>query len=132
MELVKGIKELIEQADQEIEAIFVKKLIQIQKSTDITIVDIRDIRELWKEGKIKGAIHAPRGMLEFWVDPKSPYHREIFSKGNKFILYCKSGWRSALATKTLQEMGFGPVAHLSGGFDEWKKENGEVEMVKRK
>jgi len=70
-------------------------------------------------------------MLEFWVDPESPYHREIFSSGNKFILYCKSGWRSALATKTLQDMGFGPVAHLSGGFDKWKIEIGDIEKVKQ-
>ena len=132
MELVKGINELIQQADKEVEVVFAKNLIQIQQSEKITIVDIRDIRELWKEGKIKGSIHAPRGMLEFWVDPKSPYHRKVFSTGNKFILYCKSGWRSALATKTLLEMGFSPVAHLAGGFDEWKKENGEVEKVELK
>ena len=132
MELVKGINELIQQADKEVEVVFAKNLIQIQQSEKITIVDIRDIRELWKEGKIKGSIHAPRGMLEFWVDPKSPYHRKVFSTGNKFILYCKSGWRSALATKTLLEMGFGPVAHLAGGFDEWKNEKGEVERLEQK
>ena len=99
MELVKGINELIKQADKEVEVVFAKQLIEIQKSEKVTIVDIRDIRELWKEGKIKGSIHAPRGMLEFWVDPNSPYHREVFSTGNKFILYCKSG--PSMETKKL-------------------------------
>ncbi|PPR78611.1 MAG: hypothetical protein CFH01_00901 [Alphaproteobacteria bacterium MarineAlpha2_Bin1] len=132
MKLTKGIKELIDQAEKVIEVVSCKQLDQIKNLEQITLIDIRDIRELWKEGKIQGSVHVPRGMLEFWVDPESPYHKDFFSSGNKFILYCKSGWRSALATKTLQDMGFGPVAHLSGGFDEWKKNGGDTEEVKQK
>ncbi|MBL41193.1 MAG: rhodanese [Rhodospirillaceae bacterium] len=131
MKLVKGVKNLIEEAEREIEVVSCQKLVQIKNSKNICVIDIRDIRELWKDGRVKGSFHAPRGMLEFWVDPESPYHKEIFSSGNKFILYCKSGWRSALATKTLQDMGFGPVAHLSGGFDQWKIEIGDIEKVKQ-
>ena len=86
MKLIKGIKELLHEADSIVDTITVKELIQLQKSENITIIDIRDIRELWKEGKIAGAIHAPRGMLEFWFDPDSPYHRKIFSTEKKFIL----------------------------------------------
>ena len=132
MKLIKGIKELLHEADSIVDTITVKELIQLQKSKNITIIDIRDIRELWKEGKIAGAIHAPRGMLEFWFDPDSPYHRKIFSTEKKFILYCKSGWRSALATKTLVEMGFSNVAHVEGGFDAWLDSGGPSEAVEQK
>ena len=132
MKLIKGIKELLHEADSIVDTITVKELMQLKKSENITIVDIRDIRELWKEGKIAGAIHAPRGMLEFWFDPDSPYHRKIFSTEKKFVLYCKSGWRSALATKTLIEMGFSNVAHVEGGFDSWVKSGGQFEVVEQK
>jgi len=83
-------------------------------------VDIRDVRELEREGMIPGAFHAPRGMLEFWVDPESPYYKDIFGSGKTFILYCGSAWRSSLATATLQDMGLAPVCHLAGGFSAWK------------
>lgn len=83
------------------------------------LVDIRDIRELAKSGTISGAVHAPRGMLEFWADPASPYHRAVFSRNDHFILFCASGWRSALATKTLQDMGMTGLAHMAGGFTAW-------------
>ena len=92
----------------------------------VQFVDVRDIRELEREGVIPGAIHAPRGMLEFWVDPESPYYKEAFGTGQRFVLYCASAWRSALAADALQEMGFGPVAHLAGGFTAWKAAGGEV------
>ena len=85
------------------------------------------MREVKREGKVAGALHAPRGMLEFWVDPESPYHRDVFATGNKFVLYCASGWRSALAAKALQEMGFGPVAHVGGGFTAWKESDGPID-----
>ncbi len=83
------------------------------------LIDIRDVRELVKSGRIKGAVHAPRGMLEFWVDPESPYHREVFSQNDSFILFCASGWRSALATRALQDMGMTGLAHMAGGFTAW-------------
>ena len=82
--------------------------------------DIRDVRELEREGMIPGAFHAPRGMLEFWVDPESPYHKPVFASGKSFVLYCGGAWRSALAADTLQQMGLEPVAHLEGGFGGWK------------
>ena len=95
-------------------------------------VDIRDVRELDKLGTVPGSLHAPRGMLEFWVDPESPYHREAFSCGDRLVLYCAAGWRSALATKTLQDMGLDKVCHIGGGFSAWVEAGGAVaEVVKR-
>jgi len=88
---------------------------------NIVFVDIRDVRELEREGMIPNALHAPRGMLEFWVDPESPYYKPIFGEGKRLILYCASAWRSALATETLQKMGVPKVCHLEGGFSSWKK-----------
>jgi rhodanese-related sulfurtransferase len=88
---------------------------------NIVFVDIRDVRELEREGMIPNALHAPRGMLEFWVDPESPYYKPIFGEGKRLILYCASAWRSALATETLQKMGIPKVCHLEGGFSAWKK-----------
>ncbi len=132
MKLKIGIVDLIKEAESKIELVSVEELENLMEFDNITIVDIRDIRELWAEGKIPGSIHAPRGMIEFWVDPESPYHRNIFSNGNKFIFYCKSGWRSALTAKTLQDMGFGPLAHLNGGFDDWKNKGKKTERVVKK
>ena len=88
----------------------------------VQIVDIRDVRELEREGTVPGALLAPRGMLEFWVDPDSPYYKPVFGdEGKEFILFCGAGWRSALATQTLQNMGMTNVAHIDGGFGAWKK-----------
>ena len=84
-------------------------------------VDLRDVRELEREGMIPGAFHAPRGMLEFWVDPDSPYFKDVFGSGRTFVFYCQSAWRSALATRAVQEMGLEPVCHLEGGFQAWKE-----------
>ena len=90
------------------------------------LVDLRDVRELRREGTIPGSYHAPRGMLEFWVDPDSPYHHEALSSAKQLVLFCNLGWRSALAAKALQDMGMTNVAHLAGGFDSWKGAGGEV------
>jgi len=95
---------------------------QMQAGT-ATLIDIRDIRELQREGSVDGAFHAPRGMLEFWADPQSPYHKEIFAESKNLILFCASSWRSALAAKTLQDMGMTNVFDLEGGFSAWKAEN---------
>nr|WP_216859889.1 rhodanese-like domain-containing protein [Polynucleobacter sp. UK-Kesae-W10] len=92
-------------------------------------VDIRDVRELEREGMIAGAFHAPRGMLEFWVDPESPYFKPVFGEGKRLLLYCASAWRSALATATLQKMGVPHVCHLEGGFTAWK--NAGLPIVKK-
>jgi rhodanese-related sulfurtransferase len=93
----------------------------------VQFVDIRDVRELEREGVIPGALHAPRGMLEFWVDPESPYHREAFAQDKEYVLFCAAGWRSALATKTLMDMGMERVAHVGGGFKAWQEAGGPVE-----
>ena len=90
-------------------------------------VDLRDVREGWREGTIPGAYHAPRGMLEFWVDPASPYARDTFQQSKRFVFFCASGWRSALSTKTVQDMGLSPVCHIEGGFTAWKAAGGPVE-----
>ena len=117
--ITKGIKELCAEAEQEIETLSVAQVLELRDAPDTVLVDIRDIRELWREGTIPGAIHAPRGMLEFWVDPESPYYREDFGSGKKFIFYCAGGLRSALAAQSVHRMGLAPVAHMAGGFSAW-------------
>ena len=130
--ITKGIKELCQEAENEIDTIAADKAIQISKDESVQLVDIRDIRELWRDGAIPGAIHAPRGMLEFWVDPESPYHKEVFASGKRFIFFCAGGLRSALATQTVQNMGLSPVAHISGGFAAWKESGGQVIAKEKK
>ncbi|GAA4224391.1 rhodanese-like domain-containing protein [Sagittula sp. NFXS13] len=93
---------------------------------DTVIVDIRDIRERQKQGYIPGSVHAPRGMIEFWVDPASPYHKPVFAEQKRFVFHCASGWRSALTVATLQDMGF-DAAHLKDGFSDWVKQGGPVD-----
>ena len=125
--ITKGIKELCDEAEKEIETLSVEDVLKLQNNDGIVLVDIRDIRELWRDGTIPGSIHAPRGMLEFWVDPQSPYHRRDFGSGKKFIFFCAGGMRSALAAQAVQKMGLNPVAHMEGGFGEWEKANGPIE-----
>jgi rhodanese-related sulfurtransferase len=98
----------------------------------VTFVDLRDPRELERDGRIPGALHATRGMLEFWVDPESPYYRSIFGEDREFVLFCGGGWRSALATATLIDMGFDydSVAHIDGGFGAWKKAEAPIDLPK--
>ena len=129
--ITKGIKQLVAEAEAEIETIEVEDAKALVGDEDVVIVDIRDVRELWREGMIPGALHAPRGMLEFWVDPESPYHREVFASGKKFVFYCAGGFRSAMATKALQEMGLAPVAHIGGGFKAWQDAEGPIEEKKQ-
>jgi rhodanese-related sulfurtransferase len=128
----KGYKALLEEANAEIEAVTPAEAADLAKSDDVLLVDIRDVRELQREGKIPGAIHAPRGMLEFWVDPESPYHKEVFSSGKTFIFFCAGGLRSALATKTVQDMGLAPVKHIEGGFGAWREAGLPIEAVPAK
>ena len=87
---------------------------------DVVFVDVRDVRELEREGVIPGAVHAARGLLEFWFDPSSPYHREVFAQDKEYVLFCAAGWRSALSARTLMEMGVPRVSHIDGGFTAWK------------
>jgi rhodanese-related sulfurtransferase len=121
MKLKIGYKELIAQAMAQIETVSLLKAQDLLGDSNTVFIDIRDVRELEREGMIPNAMHAPRGMLEFWVDPESPYYKPIFGEGKRLILYCASAWRSALATETLQRMGVPNVSHLEGGFSAWKK-----------
>lgn len=121
MKLKIGYKELIAHAMDQIETLSLEKAQALIGDGETVFVDIRDVRELEREGMIPNAMHAPRGMLEFWVDPDSPYYKPIFGEGKRLVLYCASAWRSALATETLQRMGVPNVSHLEGGFSAWKK-----------
>ena len=127
-----GFKDLIERAERNIESISVDQAEALIGDNNTVFVDIRDIRELQREGKLPGATHAPRGMLEFWVDPDSPYHREIFAENKKFVFYCASAWRSALATDTVQSMGMNKVCHMAGGFNAWKEAGKNIEQQELK
>src|SRR6186713_3045531 len=122
-----GYKALCEAAEQEIETLPVEEAIKLAGRSDTVLVDIRDVRELQREGKVPGAFHCPRGMLEFWIDPESPYAKPIFQEDKKFVFQCASGWRSALAAKTAKDMGLSPVAHLGGGFTAWREAGGPIE-----
>ena len=121
MTLKKGFKQLLAEAEGKAPGITVQEAQQKLGKDDIVFVDIRDVRELEREGMIPGAFHAPRGMLEFWVDPESPYYKPVFTEDKTFILYCQSDWRGVLAAATLKEMGLQKVFHLNGGYSEWRK-----------
>lgn len=132
MAMKKGYKALLAEAEAEIEAVSPAEAAELGKGGDVLLVDIRDVRELEREGKVPGALHAPRGMLEFWVDPESPYHKPVFASGKTFVFFCAAGWRSALATKTVQDMGLQPVKHIAGGFGAWKAAGLPVEAAEPK
>ena len=123
MPLTKTIKMLVAEAKAETTAIPPAAAKAKADAGNATLIDIRDIRELDREGRIDGAFHAPRGMLEFWADPESPYHKEIFATDGELILFCASSWRSALAAKTLQDMGMTNILDMDGGFSAWKAAN---------
>ena len=127
-----GYQALLEAAESEIETLSAEQAQTLHGTEAVEFIDIRDVRELQREGKIAGAVHAPRGMLEFWVDPESPYHRDVFATGKKLVFYCKSGWRSALATQTVQRMGLENVCHISGGFEAWVAAGGAQEPVEKR
>ena len=130
--ITKGVKELCAEAEAEIETVTAEEAINMADDETVQLVDIRDIRELWREGAIPGAVHAPRGMLEFWVDPESSYYREVFASGKRFVFFCAGGLRSALATQSVQRMGMKPVAHIAGGFAAWKEAGGAIEAKEKK
>jgi rhodanese-related sulfurtransferase len=130
--ITRGIKSLLEEANKEIETMSVADVKAAVERGDAVLVDIRDPRELEREGRIPGSFSCPRGMLEFWIDPESPYAKPIFQENKKFIFHCASGWRSALAAKTAQDMGMKPVAHLGGGYKAWRDAGEAVETVEPK
>jgi rhodanese-related sulfurtransferase len=124
----KGYKQLLEEANAEVAALAPAEAIPLLgKKDEVTFIDLRDPRELEREGKIPGAYHCPRGMLEFWIDPESPYHKPVFAENKKLVFFCAGGWRSALAAKTAQDMGLENVAHLEGGFGKWREAGGPIE-----
>lgn len=124
--------QMVENARARIEEIETSDLIARLDDPDTVIVDIRDVRERQRVGFIPGSVHAPRGMLEFWIDPESPYHKDVFAQaGKKYVFHCASGWRSALSVATLQDMGF-EAAHLKEGFGTWEKSGGPVEFPPKK
>lgn len=133
MALKTSVKQMVEEAESCIKTIPVAEAISLLDSDDHVFVDLRDVRELDHEGMVPDAFHAPRGMIEFWVDPESPYHKDIFASGKTFVFYCRSGWRSALSTKTVQDMGLDNVCHIGGGFGAWMEAEGPVvERPKKK
>ena len=127
LEIKKSVKQMFEEAMGEVETWTIDDAKAALGKPDVTFIDLRDPRELEREGKIPGAVHCPRGMLEFWIDPESPYHRPVFAEKKKLLFFCAGGWRSALAAKTAQDMGLDDVAHLEGGFTAWRQADGAVE-----
>ncbi|WP_372572251.1 rhodanese-like domain-containing protein [Ruegeria jejuensis] len=130
--LKKSAAQMVQESRDRIEEIETADLIAMVDDPNVVIVDIRDVRERQRTGFIPGSFHAPRGMIEFWVDPDSPYHKDIFAQeGKKYVFHCASGWRSAITVATLQDMGF-DAAHLKEGFGSWEKSGGQVEKVAKK
>jgi rhodanese-related sulfurtransferase len=126
-----GYRALVDAAEREVETLTVEEAKALHGRDDVVFVDVRDVRELGRDGKIPGAFHCPRGLLEFWIDPQSPYHKPVFAQDKRFVFFCAGGWRSALAAQTAQHMGLKPVAHIAGGFGAWKKAKGPVEQDER-
>lgn len=120
MKKIRSVKELVAEAKQQITSLSPLEAQSKVGSGNAILIDIRDVRELERDGMIEGAFHAPRGMLEFWADPESPYHKEVFATDSQLILFCASSWRSALAAKTLQDMGMTNISEMDGGFNAWK------------
>ncbi|HLQ85576.1 MAG TPA: rhodanese-like domain-containing protein [Salinisphaeraceae bacterium] len=132
MALTKSAQQLVAEANARITTLSLEQAQARHGVADAQFIDIRDVRELERAGRIPGAAHMPRGMLEFWADPDSPYYKPLFGEGKQLILYCASGWRSALATAALQDMGVPRVCHVEGGFSAWQKAGGAVEAYARK
>ena len=127
--VIKSCFSLVNEAKQKITSVNYKNALKLHNEGETIFIDLRDVRELEKIGKIKNAKHVPRGMLEFWIDPESPYYRDYFNSKNKFIFYCASGWRSSLSSKTALEMGLINVLNLENGIDDWIKQNGPIEKI---
>ncbi|MFL5110623.1 MAG: rhodanese-like domain-containing protein [Microvirga sp.] len=127
--ITRGYKAMVADANATIETVPVKEAVTLHGRDDVVLVDLRDPRELEREGRIPGAFHCPRGMLEFWIDPESPYHKPVFAEDKRFVFFCAGGMRSALAAATAKEMGLKPVAHIEGGFGAWREAGGPVEKV---
>ena len=128
MPITKGYRALVDEAMAQVTTYSVDQVRQRLDDPGVQLIDIRDVRELERAGTLPGAFNAPRGMLEFWVDPDSPYFKPVFGdEGKEYTLFCAAGWRSALATKTLQDMGLAKVAHIDGGFGAWQQQGAPIE-----
>ena len=125
--ITRGYRSFVDAANARIETLPAEDALKLHGREDVVLVDIRDPRELEREGRVPGAFHCTRGMLEFWIDPESPYHKPLFAEDKRFVFFCAGGMRSALAAATAQEMGLKPVAHIAGGFGAWKRAGGPVE-----
>jgi rhodanese-related sulfurtransferase len=130
--MIKNSRQLVEEADAQIRTYSVTEAIALHGDPRVRFVDVRDARELERDGIVPGAFGAPRGMIEFWIDPDSPYFKPIFAERKEFIFFCSLGWRSALTTKTVQDMGMDNVAHIDGGFIGWKAAGGPVGVKERR
>ena len=132
MPIVKGFRALVDEAMAQVTTYSVAQVLARQGDPKLQLIDIRDVREL-KDGTAVGSVHAPRCMLEFWVDPASPYHKPMWADESKeFVLFCAAGWRSALAAKTLQDMGMSNVAHIEGGYKAWVEKGGPTETLEQR
>lgn len=127
--ITKGYRQLVDEANAMVEEIDIDAAKALHGRDDVQFVDIRDIRELEREGRIPGAFHCPRGMLEFWIDPASPYAKPQFQQDKRFVFFCAGGLRSALAARAAQEMGLKPVAHIKGGYGAWREAGGTTEAL---
>jgi len=132
MALRKGFRQLVDEAKSRIRTISLEEACARHGRPDVVFVDLRDVRELEREGAIPGAFHCPRGMLEFWIDPDSPYYKDVFAPGKEFVFFCNGAWRSALACDAAQQMGLEPVCEMDGGFTAWKAAGLPVEERARK
>ena len=130
--ITRSVEELVAEANREIRSLSVEEARAMHGRDDVLFIDVRDVRELAESGRIPGARHVPRGLLEFWIDPKSPYHKAFLAEDKTFVFYCAVDWRSALCTRAAQDMGLAPVAHLQGGFNAWKEAGGPVKPPKGK
>ncbi len=129
---IKTFEQLVAEAESEIETLTVEEAKALYNNPEVQFIDVRDVRELWREGTIPGAFHAPRGLLESWVDPQSEYAKKVFQSDKKYVFFCAAGMRSALATKTVQDMGLKNVCHIRGGYGAWKTADCETEAVVQK
>ncbi len=126
----KSVMAMVAEADAQVRKVEVDEALGMHGRDDVAFIDLRDIRELARTGRIAGARHVPRGMLEFWIDPESPYHKDFFAEDRTFVFYCAGAWRSALAAKTADDMGLAPVAHLGGGIQAWIDAGGPIDPPK--
>ena len=126
--ITRSVLDMVAEADAAVARLPIAKGLEMLCRNDVLFIDIRDVREVAKTGRIKGARHVPRGMLEFWIDPESPYHKSFFAEDKTFVFYCAGAWRSALAAKTAQDMGLRAVTHLEGGIGAWIEENGPIDL----